>query len=182
MELILTKDIPNVGIANEVVRVKDGFARNYLLPKKLAVIATAAAKVERAAKIEKAVERKKQRLSEAQELADRMSRLSLKFLRKSSEEGRLFGSVTKEEIAEQLAADHHIEIDRKQVSINQALKTLGETPVKIKLETGISTVITVMIESENYPELTAAAPVVEEVAEETEEAVQTVEEEAAEEE
>ena len=62
MELILTQDVPNVGIANEVVRVKDGFARNYLLPKKLAVIATSASVNERAAKIQKAKERKAIRL------------------------------------------------------------------------------------------------------------------------
>ena len=82
MELILTKDVATLGIANEVVRVKDGYARNYLLPNKLAIIATKASRIERASKIKKALERKKERLSQAQELADRMSRIHIEFTRK----------------------------------------------------------------------------------------------------
>ena len=155
MELILTQDVPNVGIANEVVRVKDGFARNYLLPKQLAVIATSASVNERSAKILKAKERKAIRLAEASELAERMSRLKVTFERKASEEGRLFGSVTKEEIVSALAELHHITIDRKQMHLPTALKTLGETQVKIRLETGISGILAVEI----TPEGGASAPV-----------------------
>ena len=148
MELILTQDVPNVGIANEVVRVKDGFARNYLLPRKLAVIAPSASVNERAAKIQKAKERKAIRLAEASELAERMSRLKVSFERKASEEGRLFGSVTKEDIVSALAELHHITIDRKQMHLPTALKTLGETQVKIRLETGISGVLDIEITPE----------------------------------
>lgn len=148
MELILTQDVPNVGIANEVVRVKDGFARNYLLPRKLAVVATSASVNERAAKIQKAKERKAIRLAEASELAERMSRLKVSFERKASEEGRLFGSVTKEDIVSALADLHHITIDRKQMHLPLALKTLGETQVKIRLETGISGILVVEITPE----------------------------------
>ena len=148
MELILTQDVPNVGIANEVVRVKDGFARNYLLPRKLAVIATNASVNERAAKIQKAKERKAIRLAEASELAERMSRLKVSFERKASEEGRLFGSVTKEDIVSALAELHHITIDRKQMHLPTAIKTLGETQVKIRLETGISGILTIEITPE----------------------------------
>lgn len=145
MELILTKDVPNVGIADEVVRVKDGFARNYLLPRKLAVVATGAAVIERASKIQRAKERKAIRLAEASELAERMSRLKVSFERKASEEGRLFGSVTKDEIVTALADLHHITIDRKQMHLPVALKTLGEVQVKIRLETGISGILNVEI-------------------------------------
>lgn len=145
MELILTQDVPNVGIADEVVRVKDGFARNYLLPRKLAVIATSATVKERAVKIQKAKERKAIRLAEASELAERMSRLKVSFERKASEEGRLFGSVTKEDIVSVLAELHHITIDRKQMHLPVALKALGEVQVKIRLETGISGILNVEI-------------------------------------
>ena len=159
MELILTQDVPNVGIANEVVRVKDGFARNYLLPRKLAVIATSASVNERAAKIQKAKERKAIRLAEASELAERMSRLKVSFERKASEEGRLFGSVTKEDIVSALAELHHITIDRKQMHLPTALKTLGETQVKIRLETGISGVLAIEITPEGGSLAEANSPV-----------------------
>ena len=159
MELILTQDVPNVGIANEVVRVKDGFARNYLLPRKLAVIATNASVNERAAKIQKAKERKAIRLAEASELAERMSRLKVSFERKASEEGRLFGSVTKEDIVSALAELHHITIDRKQMHLPTALKTLGETQVKIRLETGISGILFVEIIPEGGSLAEANSPV-----------------------
>jgi len=145
MELILTQDVPNVGISDEVVRVKDGFARNYLLPRKLAVIATSATVKERAAKIQKAKERKAIRLAEASELAERMSRLKVSFERKASEEGRLFGSVTKDDLVSALAELHHITIDRKQMHLPVALKALGEVQVKIRLETGISGILNVEI-------------------------------------
>tara|TARA_B100001121_G_C18614879_1_gene586312 strand:- start:280 stop:819 length:540 start_codon:yes stop_codon:yes gene_type:complete len=179
MELILTQDVPNVGIANEVVRVKDGFARNYLLPKKLAVIATSASVNERAAKIQKAKERKAIRLAEASELAERMSRLKVTFERKASEEGRLFGSVTKEDIVSALAELHHITIDRKQMHLPTAIKTLGETQVKIRLETGISGVLAVEITPEGGA-LPQPEPSVEAVDSDKDQSEATVSEETAE--
>jgi large subunit ribosomal protein L9 len=176
VELVLTKDVPNVGIANEVVTVKDGFARNYLLPQKMAVVATPSILKERANKIERAKERKQKCISEAMELAERINKLRVNFLRKTSEEGRLFGSVTKEEIADALKADHLIEVDKRMIVVpNNHIKEIGETVVKVKLETGIVGLLTVEVKSENIPEKVEEAPVVaEEVVEET------TEEEAAE--
>ena len=148
MKVILLENLKRIGSIGEVIDVKRGFARNYLLPRKLAVIATSASVNERAAKIQKAKERKAIRLAEASELAERMSRLKVSFERKASEEGRLFGSVTKEDIVSALAELHHITIDRKQMHLPTALKTLGETQVKIRLETGISGVLDIEITPE----------------------------------
>jgi len=177
MQLILVKDVPNVGIANEIVKVKDGYARNYLLPQNLAVIATQGNLKERAKKIEAAKERKQVRMGEAQELADRMNRIQVTFERKSSEEGRLFGSVTKEEIVEALAELHHIEVDRRLIHLPHALKTVGETLVKVKLEQGISAQLSVVIETDQEIQAKIdAAEAAEEVA--TEEVVEEQEEAA----
>jgi len=164
MELILTKDVPALGIADEVVRVKPGYARNYLLPNKLAVVATPAAVKERSGRIAKALERKKQQLAQANELAERISRISVTFTRKSSEEGRLFGSVTKEDIANQLKEVHFIELDRRIISMETPIKTVGESVVRVRLDSGVSALLTVIVVSENHkPEVAAK---VEEVVEE----------------
>lgn len=164
MELILTKDVPALGIADEVVRVKPGYARNYLLPNKLAVVATPAAVKERSGRIAKALERKKQQLAQANELAERIGRISVTFTRKSSEEGRLFGSVTKEDIANQLKEVHFIELDRRIISMETPIKTVGESVVRVRLDSGVSALLTVIVVSENHkPEVAAK---VEEVVEE----------------
>jgi large subunit ribosomal protein L9 len=145
VEVLLTNDVPSLGLANEVVNVKDGYARNYLLPNRMAILATDAIKIERASKIGKALERKKERMSVAQELADRMSRLTLVFTRKSSDEGRLFGSVTKSDIADLLQKDHSIEIDKRSLYLPQALKQVGISEVKIRLEAGVSAYLSVSV-------------------------------------
>jgi large subunit ribosomal protein L9 len=174
VELILTKDVPNLGIANEVVTVKDGYARNYLLPSKLAIIATEANKKERAKKIERAMVRREARMAEAQELADRLTRIRVSFTRKTSDEGRLFGSVTKEEICDALKDQHHIELDKRCVQMTAGLKELGEHAVKIKVESGIVGMLNVQIASDR-PLKYDDAPVAEEVVET--EAVEASEEE-----
>lgn len=166
MELILTKDVPSLGIANEVVKVKPGYARNYLLPRRLAIVATPASLKERAGKIAAAADRRRQQLSEAMELADRIGRISVSFERKSSDEGRLFGSVTKEDIVNQLKEMHMIEVDRKSISLDQPIKLTGETLVKIRLETGVSANLTVVVSAEKDPAAVAAETAVAEEAQE----------------
>lgn len=145
MEVLLNKDIPSLGIANEVVVVKSGYARNFLLPQGLAVVATEALKKERAHKIALAAKRKEERISEAQQLAERMEKISVQFERKSSEEGKLFGSVTKDDIVTDLQKSHLIEVDRKQIHMDSPLKQVGETQVKIRLESGVSAFLNVII-------------------------------------
>jgi large subunit ribosomal protein L9 len=157
MELILTKDVPTLGYANEIVKVKPGYARNYLLPNHLAMISSPAARKDRANKIVKAEELRKIRFGDAEQLADRLARISVDFTRKSSEEGKLFGSVTKEDILTELKEKHLIEIDKKQLHLAANIRTLGEFPVKIRLETGISGILVVNVEAENAAELAAAA-------------------------
>jgi len=149
VEVLLMNDVPSLGLENEVVNVKDGYARNFLLPNRMAILATDSVRKERASKIEKALERKKERMSVAQELADRMSRLTLSFTRKSSEEGRLFGSVTKSDIVESLQNDHLIEIDRRSLYLPQALKQVGVSEVKVRLEAGVSAYISVAVAAED---------------------------------
>jgi len=176
VEVLLNEDIPSLGISNEVVVVKDGYARNFLLPQGLAIVATDAVKKERAHKIAKAIKRKEERISQAQELAERMENIYIEFERKSSEEGKLFGSVTKGDIVEELDKTHLIQIDRKQIHLDSPLKQVGENPVKIRLETGVSAFLSVLIKPEGgeLPQAAPEADVAEETKEEKEEAQEEV--------
>ncbi|PCJ17235.1 MAG: 50S ribosomal protein L9 [Candidatus Cloacimonadota bacterium] len=171
MELILTKDVLTLGYANEIVNVKPGYARNYLLPNNFAMISTPAARKDRASKIVKAEELREVRFGDAEQLADRLARISVAFTRKSSEEGKLFGSVTKEDIVTDLKEKHMIEVDKKQLHLAVAIKTIGEFPVKVRLETGISGILTVTVTAEVeevVAEVVEAPAVSEEATEEAE--------------
>jgi large subunit ribosomal protein L9 len=164
VELILIKDVPNLGLANEVIKVKDGYARNYLLPQHLAVVATAGVKKERSKKIERAIERKKAALSAAQELAERIGRLKIEFVRKSSDDGRLFGSVTKEEIVDAMKSVHLIELERRMILLIQPLKSVGEHVVKLKFDGGVFCNLMVHINAEGAEKVKEKKPEQAEVA------------------
>jgi large subunit ribosomal protein L9 len=138
MEVILKQDVDNLGLRGEVVKVADGYARNYLLPKKMAMQATAADK------------------TVAEELAAKLAPIELSFTRKSGEEGHLFGSVTAGDIATEIAAKG-FEIDRHKIVLPEPLKTVGETTVGIKLHREVIVQIKVQIIAEASEETAAAA-------------------------
>ncbi len=146
MQVILLKDVDGVGEAGAVVEVSDGYARNYLLPKKLATVATSR-KVKSIEKQRQAVmERIKKEQKATQTLAQQLSEVTLSIEKQAGEEGKLFGSVTKKEIAEALEAKG-FKIDKKQVVLEENIKSLGEYDVEIKLPHGQSAKIKVEVVS-----------------------------------
>ncbi|MEZ4399795.1 MAG: 50S ribosomal protein L9 [Kofleriaceae bacterium] len=137
MQIILTQDIPNLGDAGELVSVRPGYGRNYLVPRGMAVSATAA-NVHKLEHDKRVIAKKvaKERAT-AEAVAERINLVVLQFDRQVGEEDKLFGSVTSRDITEQLAKAE-IEIDHRWVVLDQPIKALGKYEVPIKLGNGVT--------------------------------------------
>lgn len=133
MILILLKDVKGTGKAGDVVNVSDGYGRNFLLPRGLAQKGTEG----NIRSLEKAKELQEEKFNkeknEAQILADKIAKLQVNIVSKSGEGGRLFGSITSNDIAEALKDQHKIEIDKKKIMLDSPIKQMGDFQVKIKL-------------------------------------------------
>ena len=156
MEVILKEDVANLGLRGEVVKVADGFGRNYLLPRKLAMQATAANKavieqMKAAAERRSATEK-----VQAEELVARLEPVVLSFTRKSGEQGHLFGSVTSSDIAAELAAQG-FEIDRRKIQLGDPLKSTGDYKIAIRLHREVTARVTVKVLAEAAEEEAEAA-------------------------
>ena len=138
MEVILKKDMENLGYANDIVNVKPGYANNYLIPQGLATAATASAKKVLAENLRQRAHKDAKILADAQALAQTIGNLSLS-LSVKAEEGRLFGTVTAADLAEALAAKG-IELDRKVISV-ETIKTVGEYEASARLHKEVKAVI-----------------------------------------
>ena len=162
MEVILKEDVVNLGHRGDVVKVADGYARNFLLPKKLAMQATAANKAVIEQMKSSAARRSAAEKTIAEELAGKMASVVIGFTRKSGEEGHLFGSVTTADIAAELAT-LGFEIDRRKIVLADPIKSLGEKSVAIKLHREVTAQITVKVvgEAGETAAEVAAEPVVE---------------------
>ncbi|MDH4063766.1 MAG: 50S ribosomal protein L9 [Acidobacteriota bacterium] len=147
MEVILREHVEHVGDRGQIVRVADGFARNYLLPRKLALPATDANRkwVERERKIVDA--REAEERVAAQALAVRLSALEVSVARKVGENEQLYGSVTNADIADLLLAQG-VEIDRRKILLPDPLKTLGESTVPVKLHREVTAQVRVVVVKE----------------------------------
>ncbi|HHU90324.1 MAG TPA: 50S ribosomal protein L9 [Clostridiaceae bacterium] len=146
MKVILKQDVKKLGKKDQIVEVNDGYARNYLIPKGLVVEATPAALNEAKAKNAAEKHRKETELSDAKALAAKMSGITVTVKSKAGASGKLFGSITSKDITDQLKAQHKIKIDKKMVNLPEAIKSLGETEVEIRLYAGVTTKIKVMVE------------------------------------
>lgn len=148
MQVLLLKDVAGIGQAGQVKKVSDGYARNYLIPRGLATPATPGAvkqaEVVRAA----AVHREAQTLAEAQELARQLSETKLVFRAKAGAGDRLFGSITSGDIAQALARDKHITVDKRKIELDAPIKELGEKQVAIKLHPHVTAHVTIAVERE----------------------------------
>ena len=182
MEVILTENVKGLGNIGEVVKVKPGYGRNYLVPQGLAVVASAG-NLKELEHHKRQLARKAEKLSqEAADVKARIEAVECSFVHKASEEGKLFGSVTSMEIAEELAAKG-VEIDRRKILLDQPIKTLGEHDVEIKLNAGVNATIKVTVASEDGEEAAPAKAEVKAAAEpKAEEAPAAEETEATEEE
>lgn len=148
MQVLLLKDVPNLGKAGTVKNVADGYARNYLFPQKLAVPATPEA-MKQAEAIRKAALRRQQRMEEeAEALAKELEVITLIFKAKAGESGKLYGSVTVGHIAEALSAKMGMEFDKRKIDLEEPLKELGAHQVRIKLAPNVSGFVRVVIEPE----------------------------------
>jgi large subunit ribosomal protein L9 len=132
MEVILKEDIANLGHRGDVVKVADGYGRNYLLPRKLALQATATNKAVIEQMKASAARRAATEKAQAEKQVTQLEPLVLSFTRRAGEQGQLFGSVTSADIAAELAG-HGFEIDRRKIQLGEALKSLGEFVVPIRL-------------------------------------------------
>jgi large subunit ribosomal protein L9 len=145
MKVILNQDIKGTGNKGDIINVSDGYARNFLFPRALAVEATDGAV--KAVRQKKDAEAHRRAVSEqsAREIAARVKELTVVIKAKAGEGGRLFGSVTGKEVAEALLAQHHIEVDRKKIEMEEALKSVGMHEVKLRLFAGVSQMLKVHI-------------------------------------
>ena len=147
MEVILREDIDKIGARGALVKVADGFARNYLLPRKLAVAATSSNKKIVEQEREAFVRREAKAKSESEELSKLLTGVVLTFKHKVGENDHLFGSVTAKDIAEGLEAQR-FHIERRKVQLDEPIKTLGEHMVTLRLHREVSTQIKVVVEPE----------------------------------
>ena len=144
MQVILRDDMDNLGKSGEVVNVKPGYARNYLLPRGLAIKATAS-DVKRVEHEKRVIAARTAKLAkEAQAEADTLSKVSVSIARAVGEEDKLYGSVTSRDIAEALAGQN-VKIDSKKIHLEEPIKTLGMTEVQVKLGRGVNATIKVWV-------------------------------------
>ncbi len=133
MKVVLLQDVKGQGKKDQIIDVSDGYARNFLLPKKLAAIADAAVmndiKNKEAAKAHKIEMEKK----EARELAEKLQSLTVKLKIQGGSDGRVYGSVTTKDIAEALASQHKIEIDKRKIVLDAPIKNYGAYTLDVKL-------------------------------------------------
>jgi large subunit ribosomal protein L9 len=147
MEVILKEDVNKLGQRGDVVKVADGYGRNFLLPKKLAMEATAANKVVIEQMKQSAVRRSAKEKSEAELLVTQLNQVELVFARKVGENEHLFGSVTASEIAHALEGKGFT-IDRRKLQLEEPLRQLGEFHVPIKLHREVTAHIKVTVKAE----------------------------------
>lgn len=145
MKVILLQDVPGTGKKNQILNVSDGYFRNFLLPRKWAMEATphAVAEVERRNEAERAKEaaRRKEAEDLARELKDKVIHLEAK----GGEKGKLYGSVTSQEIADALLSQHQIEMDRRKIELPEPIRNAGDSQVTISLYAGVKVTMTVHV-------------------------------------
>jgi large subunit ribosomal protein L9 len=151
MEVILKEDVPKLGSRGDVVKVAEGYGRNFLLPKRLAIEASATNKAVieqmKASSVRKSAKEK----SDAELLAKQYEGVSLTFTRRAGEHDALFGSVTSGDIAHELEG-RGFKIDRRRIELNQPIKTIGETNVPIRLHKEVTTHVKVTVVKEQTEE------------------------------
>lgn len=151
MEVILKEDVPKLGARGDVVKVADGYGRNYLLPHKLAIEASAGNKAVIEQMKAASVRRFAKEKTAAEALAQQFEGVSVSFERRAGEHDQLFGSVTSPDIAEALAK-RGFNIDRRKIQLHEPLRTLGEFTVPIRLHKDVTTHLKVVIEKEAVAE------------------------------
>jgi large subunit ribosomal protein L9 len=146
MKLILTADVPNLGAPGEIVEVKDGYGRNYLLPRKMAIVATRGAEKQVAAITRAQKSRQIRDLGHAKEVAGTLGDLKIVIKAKAAgDSGRLFGSVTAADVVEAVRAAGGPPLDKRAVEVSSQIKTIGSHPVTVRLHPDVTTELAVNV-------------------------------------
>ena len=148
MKVILTQDVKGQGKKGDLVNVSDGYARNFLLPRKLATEATKEAINAMKGQKDAAAYHNQKELEEAQELGKKIETVTVVMTAKSGENGKLFGSITSADIAQALKMQHHFVVDKKKFVLPEPLKSTGEITIKIKLHSEVTANLKVNVVSE----------------------------------
>ncbi len=160
MQVILKKDVQNLGEAGDIVNVKDGYARNFLLPQSFAEIATEGALQNREQNLARIKAKQEKLHAEALAKAEKIEKIGkLELSAKAGESGKLFGTITTKKLAEELLAKAGIEVDRKTITLNAPINKIGEYTMLIKLTSKVKCELGVVV---------TASEVVKESIEETE--------------
>lgn len=149
MKIILKADVKGHGKKGDLVNASDGYAKNYLIPKGLAVVADKSAINDLEGQKSSAAYRKDQEYKNAKELAEKISSVQVSFAAKAGAGGKLFGSITAKDIADMLKMQHHIVIDKKKIQLSDGIKVLGKTSVKIKIYPEVAANLEVLVEEQD---------------------------------
>lgn len=147
MKVILKKRVANLGHEWDIVNVKDGYARNFLLPQKLASMATPKLIAQAAKNAEERVKKMEEMVSDAKEIAKKLEGAALTFKKKARGE-KLYGSITEKDIVDAIKKEYKLELDKESVSMKEHLKTLGDHKVKLKFTEGVTVQIAIKIVAE----------------------------------
>ncbi len=148
MEVLLLQDVETLGQAGDIKRVADGYARNYLIPRQLAVLATPGAIKQAKTRRQATARREVKELDEAKALAERLDGVTVSFMARAGETDRLYGSITNVAIAQALEKKTGQEVDRRKIELEEPLKELGTHAVTVKLAAEAEAKVTVVIERE----------------------------------
>ncbi|MDQ0187910.1 50S ribosomal protein L9 [Cytobacillus kochii] len=149
MKVIFLKDVKGKGKKGEVKNVADGYAHNFLIKQGLAVETNNSNVSSLNAQKKKEEKEAAAELEEAKQLKETLEKLTLEFSTKAGEGGRLFGSITSKQIAEELKKAHDIKIDKRKIELSDAIRTLGYTKVPVKLHTEVSATLNVHVKEAN---------------------------------
>lgn len=145
MKVILLKDVKGQGKKGDIVNVSDGYARNFLFPKQLAIEPTKTALNELKGQQDSKNYREQKELDEATLLAEKISNVTVCVSAKAGENGKLFGAVTTSEIADKLKMEHHIVVDKKKIVLSEPIKTTGEFSLPVKLHPKVTAQLKVTV-------------------------------------
>ena len=137
MKVILLQDIKNVGKKDEIINANDGYARNFLFPKKLALEATKDNLLKLQAKKDSQAHKKSLEIEEFKKQAEKINNITLDLKVKAGENGKIFGGVSAKEIAQELSKEYKIEVDKKKIDLKEPIKVLGVSTVSVKLFEGV---------------------------------------------
>lgn len=151
MEVILREDVPHLGIIGDIVKVKPGYARNFLLPRGLATVADKRNMRELEHQRRLTAEKRDRAQRAAQSIAQKLAALRVTIKARAGEEGKLFGSVTNIDI-EKALSDQGVEIERRRIRLEEPIKSLGEHRVPVQLAAGVTCELTVKVEPVETPE------------------------------